>query len=96
MDLDYKWFFLGYDHLIDGKKFVVYNGFVGNTYQGQETANLTLILRKKIWKVKTSLHYVIHNLYSTEPVLANPDVHSITPFDFFDIHREIITLKFSL
>ena len=96
VDLDYKWFFLGYDHLIDGKKFVVYNGFVGNTYQGQETANLTLILRKKIWKVKTSLHYVIHNLYSTEPVLANPDVHSITPFDFFDIHREIITLKFSL
>ena len=95
-DLDYKWFFLGYDHLIDGKKFVVYNGFVGNTYQGQETANLTLILRKKIWKVNTSLHYVIHNLYSTEPVLANPDIHSITPFDFFDIHREIITLKFSL
>ncbi len=95
-DLSYKWFFLGYDHLIDGKKFVVYNGFVGNTYQGQETANLTLIIRKKIWKVNASLHYVIHNLYSTESILANPDIHSITPFDFFDIHREIITLKFSL
>ena len=95
-DLDYKWFFLGYDHLIDGQEFVVYNGFVGNAYRGQETANLTLILRKKMWKVNTSLHYVIHNLYSTEPVLANPEIHSITPFDFFDIHREIITLKFSL
>lgn len=95
-DLGYKWFFLGYDHFIDGKKFIVYNGFVGNTYQGQETANLTLILRKKIWKVNASLHYVIHNLYSTEPVLANPDIHSITPFDFFDIHRKIITLKLSL
>jgi len=95
-DLSYKWFYLGYDHLIDGKKFVVYNGFVGNTYQGQETANLTIIIRKKIWKVNASLHYVIHNLYSTEPVLANPDIHSITPYDFFDIHREIITLKISL
>jgi len=95
-DLGYKWFYLGYDHLIDGKKFVVYNGFVGNTYQGQETANLTLIIRKKIWKVNTSLHYVIHNLYSTEPVLANPDIHNITPYDFFDVHREIITLKLSL
>ena len=95
-DIGYKWFFLGYDHLIDGKKFVVYNGFVGNTYQGQETANLTLIFRKKIWKVDASLHYVIHNLYSTEPVFANPDIHSITPYDFFDVHREIITLKVSL
>jgi len=96
VDIGYKWFFLGYDHLIDGKKFVVYNGFVGNTYQGQETANLTLIFRKKLWKVKTSLHYVIHNLYSTEPVFADPDIHSITPYDFFDVHREIITLKISL
>ena len=95
-DLGYKWFYLGYDHLIDGKKFVVYNGFVGNTYQGQETANLTLILRKKIWKVNTSLHYAIHNLYSTEPVLANPEIHNITPYDFFDVHREIITLKLSI
>jgi len=94
-DIGYKWFFLGYDHFIDGKKFVVYNGFVGNTYQGQETANLTLIFRKKLWKVNASLHYVIHNLYSTEPVFADPDVHSITPYDFFDIHREIITLKIS-
>jgi len=95
-DLSYKWFYLGYDHLIDGKKFVVYNGFVGNTYQGQETANLTIILRQKIWKINTSLHYVIHNLYSTEPVIANPDIHSITPYDFFDVHREIITLKISI
>ncbi len=95
-DIGYKWFFLGYDHLIDGKKFVVYNGFVGNTYQGQETANLTLIFRKKVWKVDASLHYVIHNLYSTEPVFADPDIHSITPYDFFDVHREIITLKISL
>ena len=95
-DIGYKWLFLGYDHLIDGKKFVVYSGFVGNAYQGQETANLTIILRKKLWKVNTSLHYVIHNLYSTEPVLANPDIHSITPYDFFDIHREIVTLKISL
>jgi len=95
-DLGYKWFYLGYDHLIDGKKFVVYNGFVGNTYQGQETANLTLIIRKKIWKVNTSLHYAIHNLYSTEPVIANPDIHNITPYDFFDVHREIITFKLSI
>jgi hypothetical protein len=95
-DIGYKWLFIGYDHFFDGNKFVVYNGFVSNSYQGEENANLSIIIKKKIWRVNASIHYVIHNLYSTEPVLADPEVHSISPYDFFDIHREIIKIKLSI
>jgi outer membrane cobalamin receptor len=92
----YKWLFLGYDQFREGTQFIVYNGFVGQSFQGRESANLTMILRWKLWKVKTSLHYVIYNLYSDEPVLANPEKHSITPFEYFGVHREILSLKFEL
>jgi outer membrane receptor protein involved in Fe transport len=92
----YKWLFLGYDQFREGTQFIVYNGFVGQSFQGRESANLTMILRWKLWKLKTSLHYVIYNLYSDEPVLADPEQHSITPFEYFGVHREILSLKIEL
>ncbi len=95
-EFKYNWLSFSYDYFREGEKFVLYNGFVGRSYLGYESANLSIILRFKIWKVKTSLHYVIHNLFSNEPVLAASDQSYLTPFNFFDIHREILSLKLEL
>ena len=95
-EFKYNWFSFGYDYFKEGEKFVLYNGFVGRSYFGHESTNLSIILRFNIWKVKTSLHYVIHNIFSNEPVLADSDQSYLTPFNFFDIHREILSLKLEL
>ncbi len=95
-EIGYKWIFLGYDQFNEGFQFIVHNGFIGQSYRGRESANLTMILRWKLWKLKTSLHYVIYNIYSDEPVLADAEIHALTPFEYFGVHREILSLKFEL
>ncbi len=95
-EFKYNWLSFSYDYFKEGEKFVLFNGFVGRSYLGYESANLSIILRFKIWRVKTSLHYVIHNLFSNEPVLSDSDQSYLTPFNFFDIHREILSLKLEL
>ncbi|MEE9573725.1 MAG: hypothetical protein V3W20_11800, partial [Candidatus Neomarinimicrobiota bacterium] len=95
-ELKYNWFSFNYDYFREGEKFVLYNGFVGRSYVGYESTNFSIILRFKIWNVKTSLHYIIHNLYSNEPVLANSDRLYLAPFNFFDVHREILSFKLEL
>ena len=95
-ELGYKFLSLGYDYFKEGSQFIVYNGFVGNSLEGRENTNISLIFRHKIWKAHFSLNYVIHNVYSNIPVIADPDVNYLSPFNFLDAHRQILTLKIKL
>ena len=91
-----KIFSLGYDFFREGSQFIVYNGFVGNALESRKNTNISLIIKKRIWRADLSLQYVIHNVYSENPVIADPEINYLSPFNFFDVHRQILTLKIQL
>lgn len=91
-----NWFNLSYDHFFEGEQYVLYNGVVGTSVEKQEIANLSATLKFNVWKAKIYINYVIHNLFSSEPALADSETYYLNPYNFFDVHREIISLRLEL
>ena len=94
--VNYRFLTLAYNHYWEGEQYVLYSGIVGTSLDKQETANLSATLKFNIWKAKLFINYVIHNLYSEESALADPEYYYLNPYSFFDVHREILTVRIEL
>jgi len=58
--------------------------------------NLNLVLSKQLYFIKTSLNYTVRNVFSNKnPIMTSQSVNSSDPFNYYDRHRELLTLSFS-
>ncbi|MCH7520777.1 MAG: TonB-dependent receptor plug domain-containing protein [Candidatus Marinimicrobia bacterium] len=98
LQLNIPWLVVGYDYYRDGPQFILFNGFVGaQSLTSRESANLNIMLRWKIKRAQLSLRYIVRNLFSDRPAVPNrsQDLGGV-PFQYFEAHREIITLRVQL
>ena len=98
LQLDIPWLVVGYDYYRDGPQFILFNGFVGaQSLTSRESANLNIMLRWKIRRAQLSLRYIVRNLFSDRPAVPNrsQDLGGV-PFQYFEAHREIISLRVQL
>ena len=98
LQLDVPWLVIGYDYYRDGPQFVLFDGFVGaTTLTARESANLNVMLRWKTRRAQLSVRFIVRNIFSDRPALPNQsqDFGGV-PFQYFEAHREIITLRVQL
>jgi outer membrane receptor protein involved in Fe transport len=98
VELRLPWVVVSYDFYRDGPQFILYNGIVAaQQIESRESANLNVIFRWAIRRLKMSLAYTVRNLFSEDPVVADPKVHSSGfPFQYYESHRRILTFRISL
>ena len=97
-EINLPWLVLAYDYYRDGPQFILLNGFVGSQMvAGRESSNLNASLRYRFGRVRLSLSYTIRNLFSDQPVPAQElQSENITPFQYYETHRRIITFRIKL
>ena len=98
VELRLGWISGVFDYHRDGPQFVVFNGLATPLQlERRESANLNLILRRQLWHAKVSVAYTIRNLFSDLPVLrGDPAEEGLPPPQYYESHRQIISLRVSL
>lgn len=98
MELQLPLLVIAFDYYKDGPQFILSNGFVdAQRVESRESANLNVMLRRRVWRLQISIAYTIRNLFSDLPVLANsPGYDTNFPFQYYESHRKILTFRISL
>ncbi len=97
-ELSYPWLSVLFDFYRDGPQFVLFNSVLtASQIKERQSANLNIVLRRRLWRANLSLAYSVRNIFSDEPVFADPSVGATgLPFQYFEVHRRILTLRIRL
>jgi len=97
LDINYGILHFNMSNISQGPQKFVRGGALLDQNKSFSNTNLTISAKKQFWFFNTSLSYTVRNLFSDTSAIVNAD--NISPdgnFNYFDAHRQLITLKVSL
>ncbi|MFH1851359.1 MAG: TonB-dependent receptor [Candidatus Neomarinimicrobiota bacterium] len=92
-DFRKHWFHINLAHLYEGPQNYFRGGLSLQELDSQQSTNLTVSAHKQIWLFDSSVSYTIRNLFSDSTVPLQP---GYSQMDYYDTHRQLLTIKFSL
>ena len=89
-------FHLNLSHLYEGPQIYQRGGVEIRQYDSRKNTNLTLTLTESIWLFDVSASYSIRNLFSNQITFVNFAHYSNDPFNYYEAHRTLFSLKLTL
>ncbi len=96
LEIGRSWLKINISHLWQGPQKYLDSGVSLQALKTSSNTNLNLVLSKQLYFIKTSLNYTVRNVFSNKnPIMTSQSVNSSDPFNYYDRHRELLTLSFS-
>ncbi|MDP6821217.1 MAG: TonB-dependent receptor plug domain-containing protein [Candidatus Marinimicrobia bacterium] len=96
LDIRYKRLRLNIGHLYQGRQSYLLRGIDLQKISSHTNTNLTVSYQRQVWRLKTTVSYTIRNVFSEKVTLVDTAHPEYENFNYFDAHRSLLTLKFSL
>ncbi len=90
-------FHLNLSHIYQGPQKYIRGGVLLDQQKSFSNTNFTFTVRKRFWMLNFSVSYTIRNIFSETSVIV--DASNISPdnsFNYYDAHRQLLTIKMSL
>ncbi|MEE9465914.1 MAG: TonB-dependent receptor [Candidatus Neomarinimicrobiota bacterium] len=95
-DVQIPWLILRFDYQKEGPQYIIVNGWLATNNASRESANLSMTLRGKLWRFNWSVAYTVRNLFNEDPPKTDSIDNLAVPFQYYDAHRELITVRIGL
>ena len=89
-------FHLNLSHIYEGPQAYQRGGVEIRQYDSRKNTNLTLTLTESIWLFDVSASYSIRNLFSNQITFVDFAHYSNDPFNYYEAHRTLFSLKLTL